>query len=317
MSLPSVVAKVAKAGKKVLEADKKLEGTIEVAGRIMNKRDLVKFEIEKALRSGRSQADVSKSLKAQGLDVDPEWVKQQVAVAKRRDPVMKPDRRMREMEANFIIEKGLGAGRSWDEIGVELEAAGFKQGSKLAKIAEDNYRKRLMENSGPAVIDNGEIQALEARLAQAKERARTEKTFDARDEVAFVEGLLEDARKGGPMAPEDQPPVFNPEAEARAANAQVMGDSKMSIEEKLIDLLNTAKEAGRKRSEDLKGVRAEGAEGAANDPFVQELERLVAEFGKNKIPTGARIRQNDDPVQGPITPPPGQGELPRIVTEPM
>jgi hypothetical protein len=278
MSLPSVVAKVAKAGKKVLEADKKLEGTIEVAGRIMNKRDLVKFEIEKALRSGRSQADVSKSLKAQGLDVDPEWVKQQVAVAKRRDPVMKPDRRMREMEANFIIEKGLGAGRSWDEIGVELEAAGFKQGSKLAKIAEDNYRKRLMENSGLAVIDRGE---------------------------------------SGPMAPEDQPPVFNPEAEARAANAQVMGDSKMSIEEKLIDLLNTAKAAGRKRSEDLKGVRAEGAEEAANDPFVQELERLAQSFRDNKIPTGARIRQNDDPVQGPVTPPSGQGELPRIVTEPM
>ena len=110
------------------------------------------------------------------------------------------------------------------------------------------------------------------------------------------------------MAPEDQPPVFNPEAEAREANRKVLDDR--SVEEKLMDLLETAKAAGRKRSADLKGLRQQGAEEAANDPFVQELERLVTEFGKNKIPTGAKLRENDDPVQGRVIPPPGQAEPP-------
>ena len=263
MSLPSVAAKIAKAGKKVLEADKKLEGTIEVAGRIMNKRDLVKFEIEKALRNGRSQADVSKSLKAQGLDVDPEWVKQQVAVAKRRDPVMKPDRRMREMEANFIIEKGLGAGRSWDEIGLELESAGFKQGSKLAKIAEDNYRKRLMHNSGPAVIDNGE---------------------------------------SGPMAPEDQPPVFDAEADARAKNRQVLDDSKKTDEDWQNEFKDIATKAGRLRAQAQKDLRGKSEAEIAASPWMAEMEGLVRSLRDSIIPTGARVMESVDPTNANSAP---------------
>jgi hypothetical protein len=271
MSLPSIAVRVARGGKKVSEAEKALEGTIEIAGKIVNKRDLVKAEIQKALRSGRSQADLSRTFKEQGLTVDNDWLKNQIAAAKGRDPTLKPDKRMRKMEANYIVEKGLAAGRSWDEIGEELKAAGFKHHGKMAEIAKDNYRKRLMQNSGPAVIDNGE---------------------------------------SGPMAPEDQPPVFNPEAEARAANAQVMGDRKMSIEEKLQDLLETARAAGRKRSADLKGLRAEGAEEAANDPFVQELERLTQTFRDNKIPEGARFMDSNNPTNN-------QASLPQDLDVPV
>jgi len=277
MSLPSVAVKVARGGKKVSEAEKALEGTIEVAGRIMNKRDLVKFEIEKALRNGRSQADVSKSLKTQGVEVDPEWVKQQIAVAKRRDPVMKPDRRMREMEANYIVEKGLGAGRPWDEIATELEAAGFKHSRKMVEIAKDNYRKRLMQNSPPAVIDNGE---------------------------------------SGPMAPEDQPPVFDPEAEARAKNKQVMDDSKKTDEQWFEEFKQAAKEGARRRSEAQRKLREGAGEQTKNFDWSQ-FDELMQNWRDNTIPTGARIRESNDPTNARVTPDPAQVELPAIVTDPM
>jgi hypothetical protein len=266
---------------KVEKADigKQLEETIEVDGRIIKKGDLLEFEIEKGLGFGKSQEDIMKKLKQQGVDVAPNYVKQRMAVARGRKPIKgdRPDPRYAKMEANYIIQRELNAGKTWEEISSTLLASGFN-GPKLTEVARANHSKKMQQQSPPAVIDNGE---------------------------------------SGPMAPEDQPPVFNPEAEARAANAQVMGDRNMSIEEKLQDLLETARAAGRKRSADLKGVRAEGAEEAANDPFVQELERLAQSLRDNKIPTGANLRESNDPVQGPITPPSGQGELPRIVTEPM
>lgn len=266
---------------KIEKADigRQLEETIEVDGRIIKKRDLLEFEIEKGLGFGKSQEDIMKKLKQQGIDVAPNYVKERMKVARTRKPIQgdRPDPRYAKMEANYIIQRELNAGKTWEEISSTLLASGFN-GPKLTEVARANHSKKMQQQSPPAVIDNGE---------------------------------------SGPMAPEDQPPVFNPEAEARAANAQVMGDSKMSIEDKLIDLLNTAKAAGRKRSEDLKGVRAAGAEEAANDPFVQELERLAQSFAANKIPTGARVRETNDPVQGRVQPPAGQGELPAIVTDPM
>ena len=271
---------------KVEKADigKQLEETIEVDGRIIKKGDLLEFEIEKGLGFGKSQEDIMKKLKQQGIDVAPNYVKERIGVARTRKtkdgrPIKgdRPDPRYAKMEANYIIQRELNAGKTWEEISSTLLQSGFN-GPKLTEVARANHSKKMQQQSPPAVIDNGE---------------------------------------SGPMAPEDQPPVFNPEAEARAANAQVMGDRDRSVEEKLMDLLETARAAGRKRTADLKGVRAEGAEEAANSPFVQELERLAKSFMENKIPTGANLRESNDPVQGRVTPPTGQGELPRIVTEPM
>lgn len=273
----SVLSKVQKG-----EIAKQMDEVVVIDGREIRKGDMLEFEIEKYLRAGKGTEDIMKSLRKQGMDVPSAYVKERMAVARGRKPIEGDrgyDKRYARMELNFIIERGLSNGKSWEDIAKDVgEAFPKAHVDKIIEGAKNQRAKIIQQASPPAVIDNGE---------------------------------------SGPMAPEDQPPVFDPEAEARAANAQVMGDRKMSVEDKLMDLLNTAKEAGRKRSADLKGIRAEGAEEAANDPFVQELERLVAEFGKNKIPTGARVRETNDPVQGPITPPPGQGELPAVVTDPM
>jgi len=152
MALPAAMRAAAKVAKETAALDE----VVEVGGRSMSKRDLIKFEIEKMLRSNGSQADVTKSLKSQGITFDNEWIKNQIAVAKRRDMTLKPDPRQRKMEANWVIEKGLGEGKTWEQIGVDLQDAGFKKGGEMALHAKSMYYKRLMSKPEPAVIDNGE-----------------------------------------------------------------------------------------------------------------------------------------------------------------
>jgi hypothetical protein len=259
---------------KIEKADigKQLEETIEVDGRIIKKGDLLEFEIEKGLGFGKSQEDIMKKLKQQGVDVAPNYVKERMKVARTRKPIRgdRPDPRYAKMEANYIIQREMNAGKTWEEISNTLLQSGFN-GPKLTEVARANHTKKMQQQSPPAVIDNGE---------------------------------------SGPMAPWDQPPVFNPEAEARAANAQVMNDRKMSIEEKLQDLLETARAAGRKKSADLKGLRAEGAEEASNSPFVRELERLAKMFTENKIPEGARFMDSNNPTNN-------QASLPQNLDVPL
>jgi hypothetical protein len=60
--------------------------------------------------------------------------------------VAKPDRRIREMEANLIVENGLKQGLSWEAIGQKLIDAGFKHGAELAEVARQNYEKRAPEH---------------------------------------------------------------------------------------------------------------------------------------------------------------------------
>jgi hypothetical protein len=144
---------MARAAKEAQAAE--LEKTIEVDGRTMKKRDMVEFEIEKRLGSGQSQADIMKALSGQNLKVDPNYVKERLAVARRRNPPLKVDPNHRKMEANWIVEKGLTTGKSWDEISQELVTSGFN-GPKITETAKGKQAEMLNNGSSPAaVIDDG------------------------------------------------------------------------------------------------------------------------------------------------------------------
>ena len=137
-----ILGKLAKA-----EEIAKLEETIEVDGRIMKKRDAVEFEIEKRLGWGQSQADIQKALKGMyGIEVDPNFVKERLAVARRRDPRLKGDPSMRKMEAEYILQKGIQLGTPFEDISKELVDAGFN-GPKIIEHAKAKINKRNAEGS--------------------------------------------------------------------------------------------------------------------------------------------------------------------------
>jgi len=144
---------------KALKLPKALEDIVTIEGRTISKGNLAKFEIEKALRNGGSHADVVRALKENGVAVDNDWIKNQIGVAKRRDPVMKksePDETTKRMHANWIIENGHNHGESWEVIGNNLEDAGFKEGGRIARELRQKAVDRAMSQPRPAVIDNGE-----------------------------------------------------------------------------------------------------------------------------------------------------------------
>lgn len=113
---------------------------VEVGSRTVKKRDLVEFEIEKRLKMGQSQADIQKALQAQGVNIANDEIKTRIAVAKRRSVENKADPRMRKMEANWIIEKGLTTKKDWEDIAAELRDAGFN-GDKLVEAAKTKQAK--------------------------------------------------------------------------------------------------------------------------------------------------------------------------------
>jgi hypothetical protein len=134
-----------------------------------------------------------------------------------------------------------------------------------------------MENSGPAVIDDG---------------------------------------GSGPMAPEDQPPVFDPEGEARRKNKQVMDDSKKTDAQLFEELKQLANEAADRRTKALKDLRDSAGQQTKNFDWSQ-FDELMQNWRDDTIPTGARIREPNDPTNTRIAPDPAQVELPAIVTDPM
>ena len=137
------------------EVAKSLEETVDVGGRTMKKKDMVEFESEKRLGAGQTQADIMKALGEQGMKIDPTYVKERLAVARRRNPLLKPDPSHRKMEANWIVEKGLTTDKSWDEIATELGSAGFN-GPKVVELAKKKQADMMAQGSGPAtVIDDG------------------------------------------------------------------------------------------------------------------------------------------------------------------
>lgn len=153
--MPNPFGVLSKAAKAEIAAD--LEKTVEVNGRTMKKKDMVEFEIEKRLGAGlmQTQPDIMRALELQGIKVDPNYVKERMAVARRRNPVLKTDPKYRRMEANWIIEKGMELKMSWDEISDELVTSGFN-GPKIVAEAKASQAKRLMQRSNQAAIDNGE-----------------------------------------------------------------------------------------------------------------------------------------------------------------
>jgi hypothetical protein len=293
---------------KVEKADigRQLEETIEVDGRIIKKGDLLEFEIEKGLGFGKSQEDIMKKLKQQGIDVAPNYVKQRMAVARGRKPIKgdRPDPRYAKMEANYIIQRELDAGKTWEEISSTLLASGFN-GPKLTEVARNNYTKKMQQQSPPAVIDQGEVAGIKARLALARERYRANPTADNADEVAFVNRLLQfeldgkpasntefgDSGLSGPNAGEDQPPVFDPEAEAIRKNRQVLDDSEKTDEQWQTEFREIGIQAGRLREQAKRDLRGKSEEEIAASPWMAKMEEMVRSLRDSIIPTGARAMQ--------------------------
>jgi hypothetical protein len=152
--MPGPFSALSKASK--IDIAKDLDQTIELPdGRIVKKKDVVEFEIEKRLGNDNYQSDIMKALKKQGIDVSANYIKERVAVARRRNPKLKPDPRFAKMEANWIIQNGMSQGKGWDEISQSLLDAGFN-GPKLTEIARNKYSKMMQQQGTPAVIDTGE-----------------------------------------------------------------------------------------------------------------------------------------------------------------
>lgn len=148
---PKAFGQLGKAAKAAEVAN--LDEVITVGGRTTTRRAMLEFEIEKRLGWGQSQSDIMKSLEQQGFGVvDPNFVKERMAVARRRNETLKPDPRYAGMEASWIIQNGLNNGMSWDEIAGKLIDGGFN-GPKLVEIAKQKQAAQVQNGSGPAVID--------------------------------------------------------------------------------------------------------------------------------------------------------------------
>jgi hypothetical protein len=272
---------IGKAAKLAAQGVKILDKTIEVGGKSIKTREL----IEQMLKSNRSQADISRALKEAKVPFDDTWLKNQITSMKARNPVLKPDKRMRDWEASWYVEKGINEGKTWDQIGEDLRTAGFKDGLKRAEWAREQYYKRLEQNSPanvpPAVIDNGE---------------------------------------SGPMAPEEQEPVFRPYAPPRkpasveeelAAAEQVLADSKKTDEEWQAEFQAAANEGANRFNQALKDMRAKsGAENAAN-PRVAEMVEMIRSM--KAMPSGARFMQG----QGPTNDSPEATRMPQNLDVPL
>jgi hypothetical protein len=273
----SAISKIDKA-----EIGKYLEETIEVDGRTIKRGDLLEFEVEKGLGFGKSQEDIMKKLKEQGVNVASNYVKQRMAVARGRKPIKgdRPDPRYAKMEANYIIQRELDAGKTWEEISSTLLASGFN-GPKLTEVARNNYTKKMQQQSPPAVIDNGE---------------------------------------SGPMAPEEQEPVFRPYASPRkpasleeelAAAEQVLADNKKTDEEWQAEFQAAANEGADRFNQALKDMRAKsGAENAAN-PRMAEMVEMIRSM--KAMPSGARFMQG----QGPTNNSPEATRMPQNLDVPL
>jgi hypothetical protein len=142
---------------KAAKADiaKELEGTVEVGGRTMKKGDMLEAELARTDRLGRTQSDIMKALKEQGLNIPPDYVKERLAIARRRNPLIGKDPVQRKREANWIVENGLNYNKTWDEIATDLGNAGFN-GPKAVELARKKHADMMAQGSGPAtVIDDG------------------------------------------------------------------------------------------------------------------------------------------------------------------
>lgn len=139
-------------------------------GRTVTGRMLLEFEIEKQLGLGRSQSDISKSLKAQGLEVNDSYLKGRIAVARTRNPSLKPDSRYAGMEASWIIYSGLNNGQSWDEISARLVKGGFN-GPKLTEIAKQKMAKQIQKGQAEAILASPNQKPHEQNINMGSEEA--------------------------------------------------------------------------------------------------------------------------------------------------
>lgn len=258
-------AKIATQGAKVLDK------TIEVGGKSIKTREL----IEQMLKSNRSQADISRALKEANVPFDDTWLKNQITSMKARNPVLKPDKRMRDWEASWTVEKGLNEGKTWDQIAEDLQTAGFKDGLKRAEHARERYYKRLEQstpaNVPPAVIDNGE---------------------------------------SGPMAPEEQEPVPAPSLWPPYVPA-LSGEGPRNVQEELARLLSMPEhKKDKKWQEDVDKARklayGEFSKNLSEFRTVNEadpvrnaqIDRMLGliESMKRLSPSGARFMQAQEPT---------------------
>jgi hypothetical protein len=274
---------IGRAAKLAAQGVKILDKTIEVGGKSIKTREL----IEQMLKSNRSQADISRALKEAKVPFDDTWLKNQITSMKARNPVLKPDKRMRDWEASWYVEKGINEGKTWDQIGEDLRTAGFKDGLKRAEWAREQYYKRLEQNSPanvpPAVIDNGE---------------------------------------SGPMAPEEQEPVFRPfdprsvyrkptTLEEELADAeQVLADNKKTDEEWRAEFQEAANEGRRQFEERLKALRERAEAEVDADPRITEMVEMIRSM--KAMPSGARIMQ----AQGPTNTDPEATRMPQNLDDP-
>lgn len=258
----SVLSKVQKG-----EIAKQMDEVVVIDGREIRKGDMLEFEIEKYLRAGKGTEDIMKSLRKQGMDVPSAYVKERMAVARGRKPIEGDrgyDKKYARMELNFIIERGLANGQSWDDIGKAVgEAFPKAHVDKIIEGAKNQRAKIIQQASPPAVIDNGE---------------------------------------SGPMAPEDQPPVFDAEADARAKNRQVLDDSKKTDEDWQNEFKDIATKAGRLRAQAQKDLRGKSEAEIAASPWMIEMEGLVRSLRDSIIPTGARVMESVDPTNANSAP---------------
>lgn len=271
------------------EIGKYLEETIEVDGRTIKRGDLLEFEVEKGLGFGKSQEDIMKKLKEQGVNVASNYVKQRMAVARGRKPIKgdRPDPRYAKMEANYIIQRELDAGKTWEEISSTLLASGFN-GPKLTEVARNNYTKKMQQQSPPAVIDNGE---------------------------------------SGPMAPEEQEPVPAPSLWPPYVPA-LSGEGPRNVQEELARLLSMPEhKKDKKWQEDVDKARklayGEFSKNLSEFRTVNEadpvrnaqIDRMLdlIESMKQLSPTGARFMQ----PQGPTNVDPEASRMPQNLDVPL
>ena len=223
--------------------------------------DLVEAEVRNKLSAGQGMEETMEALRRQGADVPAHYVRDRMAEARAQGPIKGDrgyDKKYRRMELNYIIERGLANGDDWDTITQSLQKV-YPNGNvaPLVESAKQKHAQLLQQNSPPAVIDNGE---------------------------------------SGPMAPEDQPPVFDAEADARAKNRQVLDDSKKTDEDWQNEFKDIATKAGRLRAQAQKDLRGKSEAEIAASPWMAEMESLVRSLRDSIIPTGARVMESVDPT---------------------
>jgi hypothetical protein len=85
--------------------------------------------------------------------------------------------------------------------------------------------------------------------------------------------------------------VFDPEAEARQKNRQVLDDSKKTDEQWQAEFREIGIQAGKLREQAMRDLRGKSEEEIAASPWMAKMEEMVRSLRDSIIPTGARAMQ--------------------------